>query len=39
MDQIVGASACLWSENVTPEELSSKIWPRTGGFAEKVWNI
>jgi len=37
-DQIVGAEICMWSELVTPEALSTKIWPRANGFAEKVWN-
>ncbi|KMJ46104.1 beta-N-acetylhexosaminidase [Xenorhabdus khoisanae] len=35
---ILGAEAALWSENVTAEMLDIKLWPRTFAIAERLWS-
>ncbi|MBI6549028.1 beta-N-acetylhexosaminidase [Xenorhabdus lircayensis] len=35
---ILGAEAALWSENVTAEVLDIKLWPRTFAIAERLWS-
>ena len=35
---IVGGEVCLWSEFVSPENVDSRIWPRTAAVAERFWS-
>ena len=35
---ILGGEVCMWAEQINPESVDSRVWPRTLAIAERFWS-
>jgi hexosaminidase len=35
---ILGGEVCMWAEQLNPETVDSRVWPRTMAVAERLWS-
>ncbi|WP_158944441.1 beta-N-acetylhexosaminidase [Granulicella sp. S190] len=35
---ILGGEVCMWAEQITPQTVDSRVWPRTAALAERFWS-
>jgi hexosaminidase len=35
---ILGGEVCMWAEQINPETVDSRVWPRTMAIAERFWS-
>jgi hexosaminidase len=35
---ILGGEVCMWAEQIAPETIDSRVWPRTMAIAERFWS-